>query len=475
MTTKQTRRNFLKTATVCVGTIAGSKIIGAPYILADKETRAKLRTVVIGCGGQGTGNHTPVAAREQLVALVDPDDKRLAKAMEKAKQTNPKVKMSIKTFNDYRKLFDKMAKEIDVVFIASPNHHHALPALMAMKLGKHVYVEKPLTHTIAEARLMADYARQYKVATQMGNQGHSGEGYRRLCEYIWSGAIGPVKEVFCWSNRANGGNGPRPPVLPVPEGMHWDEWIGPSPFRDYHKDLHPHEWHGWHDFGNGSLGNMGCHIMDGTFWALKLGYPTTVEAEQMIGGSDERYPIGTRIRWDFPAREGMEPVKLYWYDGLAKDQPYNKQTVGAIDCVVREATNRPPFVVELEKKYNRDFGSNGSILVGDKGIMTIGQHGDGCRMVPEEAHRAFPMPAATLPRIKGTHQSDFFRACRGGAPACANFDYSEPLAEIVLLGDLAMRAGAGRLIKWDGPAMRCTNLPELNRFIKPAYREGWRI
>ncbi len=476
MTTKQTRRNFLKTATVCVGTIAGSKIIGAPYILADKETRAKLRTVVIGCGGQGTGNHTPVAAREQLVALVDPDDKRLAKAMEKAKQTNPKVKMSIKTFNDYRKLFDKMAKEIDVVFIASPNHHHALPALMAMKLGKHVYVEKPLTHTIAEARLMADYARQYKVATQMGNQGHSGEGYRRLCEYIWSGAIGPVKEVFCWSNRANGGNGPRPPVLPVPEGMHWDEWIGPSPFRDYHKDLHPHEWHGWHDFGNGSLGNMGCHIMDGTFWALKLGYPTTVEAEQMIGGSDERYPIGTRIRWDFPSRGDMPPVKVFWYDGKRDiaDHVGDEDTISPAS-VSKAAANLPPIVEELEKKYNRNFGPNGTIYVGEKGYMYTGCYGDGARIVPEEHHQQVPLPDKLIQRIKGSHHDNFLVACRGGEPACSNFDYSSKFVEVTLLGSLAMIAGERKKIEWDGANMKCTNMPELSKFILTESRKGWTI
>jgi hypothetical protein len=218
---------------------------------------------------------------------------------------------------------------------------------------------------------------------------------------------------------------------------------------------------------------MGNHIIDPARWALKLGAPASVELEEVSGGSDERWPVSTRIRWDFPAREGMDPVKLYWYDGLAKGQPYDKKTVGNIDCVAREAQNRPPLVLELEKKYNRDFGADGSLFVGDKGMMMIGPFGDGCRMVPEEAHRAFPKPAATLPRVKGTHQSDFFRACRGGAPACANFEYSAALAEIVLLGDLAMLAGAGKRIEWDGAC--CSNLPEINRFLKTTYREGWRI
>ena len=472
MHAKLNRRNFIKAAAAGIGGMSALSVCGQ----CATETKKPLRVAVIGCGGRGI-TLLPEICNELVVALVDPDRRQLAGALDKIRKSSPATDVAtIRTFSDYRKMFDEMGKDLDAVIIATPNHKHALPALLAIRLGIHVYVEKPLTLTIGEARQLAEEARRHGVVTQMGQHGHSTEGTRRMCEYIWAGAIGQVREVYCWSDRANGlPTGGRPPASPIPEGIDWEQWIGPAPFRDYHAGLHRHSWHRWCDFGNGSIGNMGSHIIDPAYWALKLGRPVSVEAEELTGGSDDYYPVSTRIRWDFPAREGMEPVKLYWYDGLAKDQPYNKQTVGAIDCVVREATNRPPFVVELEKKYNRDFGSNGSILVGDKGIMTIGQHGDGCRMVPEEAHRAFPMPAATLPRIKGTHQSDFFRACRGGAPACANFDYSEPLAEIVLLGDLAMRAGAGRLIKWDGPAMRCTNLPELNRFIKPAYREGWRI
>lgn len=467
------RRDFIKAGAAAVGVSA----FGA-RAQETAQARKPLRVAVIGCGGgRGLPVLLPEACKERVVAVVDADQRQIAKALAVVgKKISPAAAAEVKVFSDYRKLFDEMGKELDAVMIATPNHQHALPALLAIRRGIHVYLEKPMTHTIAEARLLTREAKRHGVVTQVGQHGHSNEGCRRLCEYIWAGAIGQVREVICWSDRANGlPAGERPPRLPVPEGLDWEQWLGPAPFRGFHAGLHPHSWHRWRDFGNGSVGNMGNHIIDPARWALKLGSPTSVELEDVGGGDDERWSVSSRIRWEFPAREGMAPVKLYWYDGLAKGQPYNKQTVGAIDCVRREFSNRPPLLVELEKKYDRDFGSDGSLFVGDKGFMTIGPFGDGCRMVPEEAHRAFQPPPATLPRVKGTHQDDFFRACRGGAPACANFDYSEALTEIVLLGDLAMCAGAGKRIEWDGAATRCTNMPELNRFVKTESREGWRM
>jgi predicted dehydrogenase len=472
MHAKLSRRSFIKAAAAGVGGASAVSVCGQTSAAATKP----LRVAVIGCGGRGT-TLLPEICKERVVALADPDRRQIAGALEAVRKAAPTADAAaVRTFSDYRKLFDELGKELDAVIIATPNHQHALPALLAIRRGIHVYVEKPLALTIGEARQLAEEAKRTGVVTQVGNHGHSSEGCRRLCEYIWAGAIGQVREVICWSDRANGlPGGGRPPVLPVPDGLDWEQWIGPAPFRDYHEGLHRHSWHRWCDFGNGSIGNMGSHIIDPAYWALKLGSPASVEVEEMCGGGGEFYPVSTRIRWDFPAREGMDPVKLTWYDGLAKGQAYGKQTIGTIDCVVRAAQNRPPLLVELEKKYDRDFGDNGSLLVGDTGIMTMGPFGDGCRLVPEEAHRAYPKPAATLPRVKGTHQSDFFRACRGGAPACANFGYSVPLAEIVLLGDLAMRAGAGKRVEWDGPEMRCTKLPELNRHLKATYRDGWRI
>jgi len=323
---KQTRREFLKSALVAAGSMSAVQVFAASKKKAvSKPTvtvRAEkpLRVAVIGCGGQGRGTHVPPAAREQLVALVDPDDDCLNKASKRAKDMVPDIDpRKIRTFNDYRKLFDAMGKELDAVLIATPNHHHALPALMAMQLGINVYVEKPMAYNIAEARLLAEHSKKYKVATQMGNQGHCGEGIRRLCEYIWAGAIGNVTEVYSWTDRTNGGIGPRPPSEPPPAGMHWNEWIGPAPYRDYHDDLHPHEWHGWHDFGDGSLGNMGCHVLDCPHWSLKLGHPSSIEHEEATGGTDERFPFGNRIRWEYPSRGDMPPVKIYWYDGIRLD------------------------------------------------------------------------------------------------------------------------------------------------------------
>jgi len=475
MTPRQSRRQFLKTTIVSAGALTAWRVLGASAPVAKSATEKPLRVAVIGCGGQGRGAHVPPAARQQLVALVDPDEQCLNKALKRAKEIAPDIETrKIRTFTDYRKLFEVMGKELDAVLIATPNHHHALPALMAMPLGISALIEKPLCHTIAEARQLAEFSRKYKVATQMGNQGHCGEGYRRLCEYIWAGAIGNVTEVHSWSDRTNGGIGPRPSPQAVPAGLHWDEWIGPAPFREYHDDLHPHEWHGWYDFGNGSLGNMGCHVLDGPHWALRLGHPTSIELEEAIGGSDERYPVCTRVRWDYPARGNMPPVKIYWYDGKQLD-PRAPRPAIVPGKKVRGKPNRPPLVAELEKKYGRSFGSNGSLYVGDKGLMYTGTYGEGVRIIPEEKHKATPVPDKVLPRIIGGLHADFFRACRGGEPACSNFEVAARLTEMVLLGNLAMRAGVGKKIEWDGDAMRCTNLPELNQYLQHTNRDGWKI
>lgn len=467
------RRDFIKTVAAGVG---GLSVVGARGQSA-APAQKPLRVALIGCGGQGVGTLLPQACTERVVALADPDPRCIEAALAQIRKTAPSADTAaIKTFSDYRKLFDVMGRELDAAVIATPNHQHAPPALMAIRRGIHVYVEKPLTHTIHEARLLRDEAKRCGVVTQMGQHGHSNEGCRRLCEYIWAGAIGQVHEVHCWTSRCDGlFDASHSPALPLPEGFDWDAWIGPAPFRNFHADLHPHGWHLWHDFGNGSVGNMACHLVDPSYWALKLKGPEAVEVEDMHGGIGGVWPIRTRIRWDFPAREGMDPVKVYFYDGLAADQQYSEQTVEKRwrNTATRAYQYLPPLLLELEKKYGRDFGRNGSLLVGDKGIMTIGEFGDACRIVPEEVHRAFPMPDKLLPRIKGSHQSDFFRACRGGAPACANFDYSAPLAEIALLGNIAMLAGLKRRVEWDGAAMRCTNRPELNRFLKPSCRDGW--
>jgi predicted dehydrogenase len=382
----------------------------------------------------------------------------------------------IQVFTDYRKMFDKLSRQIDAVFIATPNHQHALPALIAMQLGKHVYCEKPVCQNIGEARAMRAVAAKSKVATQMGNQGHCEEGYRRLCEYIWAGTIGKVTETHSWTNRANGGEGPRPPVLPVPAGLNWEEWIGPAPYRDFHSDLHPHSWHGWHDFGNGSIGNMGCHVLDGVFWALKAEHPTSIEVEAMRGGSDERYPMGSRVRWDVPARGDMPALKVYWYEGLKQDA--TGRPTGNLRQVVGDDRNFPALLHELRKRYpdeELDRGDSGTLYVGEKGVIFTGTYGDKMHIVPYAKMEETPAPPRTLPRPKGIFV-DFLDAIRSGKNKTAvDFDYGTRLTEFAILGNLAMKAGSGKKVMWDGPNMKVTNLPELNAFVKRAPRKGWSV
>jgi predicted dehydrogenase len=313
-----------------------------------------------------------------------------------------------------------------------------------------------------------------KVATQMGNQGHCEEGYRRLCEYIQAGVIGKVTETHSWTNRANGGHGPRPPKKRPPAGLHWQEWIGPAPYRDFHEDLHPHSWHGWFDFGNGSIGNMGCHVLDGAYWALKVEHPESIEVEQLRGGSDERHPLGARIRWDIPARGDMAPVKVYWYEGMKPDAIGNP--TGAIRTAKDEDRYYPPMLLDLMKQHPDEelgAGDSGTIYVGEKGVIFTGTYGDKMHIVPWEKMRETPAPPKKLPRPESVFK-DFLAAVHAGKrETAANFDYGARLTEFCLLANLAVHAGVGKRVNWDGPAMKVTNLPELNRWLKHEPRKGW--
>ena len=470
------RRSFLKRAPLAAGAWSATRLRPTPNILAATGTIDKLNCVQIGCGGRGMSAHLDqVVNRHQqnLYAIVDPDANRHAEVKGWLQRHNLDGD-KLQVFTDYRPMFDKIGKQIDAVFIAAPNHHHALAAMIAMQLGKNVYCEKPVCRDVAEAREMREMAARSKIATQMGNQGHCEEGYRRLCEYIWSGVIGKVTETHSWTDRANGGVGPRPPTLPVPAGLHWDSWIGPAPYRDYHSDLHPHEWHGWYDFGNGSIGNMGCHVLDGVFWALKIEHPAGVEVEYIRGGSDERYPTGSRIRWDVPARGDMPPVKVYWYEGLNKTT--HDEAVGNLKAARGEARSFPPLLLELRKQYpdeELDRGDSGTLYVGEKGVIFTGTYGDKMHIVPWEKMKETPQPARTLPRPKDIF-TDFIEACRAGKTETAvSFDYGTRLTEFAILGNLAQHVGEGKKVEWDGPNMKVTNIPELNRWVKRPYRKGW--
>ena len=475
MSQQITRRKFLQSTAAAAGVAAGSNVFAAPAVLSERSPNSKLGTVVIGVVNQGKPA-VVAACTERLIALCDVDDNHNAQAKKFIGEQHPDIDLGgIQEFYDYRKMFDKIHKDIDAVFIAAPDHHHAVASVMAMKLGKHVYCEKPMAHSIGEVRTMMETARRQKVMTQLGNHHHSSESVRRLCEYIWAGAIGNVTETYSWARTGRGGIGGRLAAQPVPAGLHWDEWIGPAAYRDYHEKLHPKLWRSWWEFGDGSVGDWGCHNLDGVFMALKLGAPASVEALEQIGGSDERYPLANVLRWNFPARGDMPPVKVHWYDGFQG----TAEALAKLDENNPEGEhNRPPVVAEIEKKYGRKLTDGGAIFVGDKGILVTGNYCESPRLVPEERQQSFPVPPKTLPRVKKglTHYTDFLRACKeGGVPPCSHFDYGGPLTEIVLLGCLAERAGVGKHVEWDAEKAEVTNLPELNRFVRREFRKGWEL
>jgi predicted dehydrogenase len=442
------RRRFLQQSAGIAGAAAGFHFAGVPALLGAPAANEKLGIAVIGCGGQGSGN-PGVGARERLVAMVDVDDKRLGDAVKKITDKVPDVK----TYYDYRKMFDECHKQIDAVLIATPDHHHAPAAIRAIQLGKHVFCEKPLTWCLYEARKLTEEARKHKVATQMGNQGHSGAGYRLLCEYIWAGAIGPVTETHSLMTRNFGGKGDRPAGKPVPQGLHWDEWLGPASMRDYHDGLHPFSWRSWSEFGTGTLGDMGCHILDGTFWALKLGEAKqyTIECVAQTAGSKEMFPQNNHLRWEFPARGDMPAVKVNSYDNAW-----------------------PQAVKDIEAKYNEKLGG-GTLYVGEKGYMVTGTYGENPRILPKDKHDATPKPDQKIPRSKHGMMGDFLAACKGGEPASSNFDYAGPFTEFVLTGVLASRAGAGKKLEWDVAKLQCTNVADVNQWVKRDYRKGWEV
>jgi predicted dehydrogenase len=444
MSNRYTRRGFLKRGVALAGAAALAR---GPYVLAEGAPASKLGVAVVGAGGMG-GYSVDQALGQRLVALVDVDENIIAKVMkDKVKDLSPAPKV----FYDYRKMLDECAKDIDAVLVATPDHNHAPAAIRAINLGKAAFSQKPLAHNIRECYVLANAAREKKVPTQMGNQGHCGEGIRRVCEYIWGGAVGNPTESHTILGRNFGGSGGRPPSKPVPPGLHWDEWLGPAPYRDYHDGLHAFSWRSWRAFGTGTIGDMACHHLDAPFWALRLGEAKTftVECLNTKGGSAEMYPQDNVVRYEVPARGDMPPVKVYAYDheGL-----------------------KPEIMKETEKKYDRKFGEF-TLFVGDKGL--IGSDG---RIIPEEKHKEFASPPKTLPRAHGGPIEDLFWCIRNGGAPCSNFtDSAGPLTAFVLAGHLAQFAGVGKKVKWDVQKMQCTNMPGLNQFVRRTYRPGWEV
>lgn len=451
MTLRSTRRDFLKTTAAITGAAAGTQVFGVPAFSAERSPSSKLGVGVIGCGGMGGGN-PGVAASERAVALVDVDDNIMGKALERIKDKAP----GVRTYCDYRKMFDECAKDLDVVLIATPDHHHAPAAMRAIKLGKAAFVQKPMAHDVAEVYALMKAAKEKNVPTQMGNQGHYGEHIRLLCEYIWAGAIGNITETHTIFGRNFGGSGKRPAGKPVPKGLHWDEWIGPANFREYHDGLHPFSWRSWREFGTGTIGDMACHNLDMLFWALRVADAKrfTITCLSQKPGSDEMYPTDNVILWEVPARGDMPAVKIHAYDH------------GGI---------MPPIMKEAAAKYRAKFGEN-TLFVGEKGMISSFGTAGGFQFLPQERFNEVPRPAKTLPRAHGGPIGDLLYVMKNGGTPCSDFPTSSgPLTSFALSGHLAMLAGVGKKVEWDVEKMECTNLPEANKFARRDYRAGWEL
>lgn len=441
------RRALLgRTAAAATITIVPRHVLGGAGRTAPSE---KLNIAGVGIGGQGAHDLQSVSS-ENIVALCDVDWDYAGKVF----GAYPEAKR----YRDFRVMLEK-EKGIDAVVVATPDHTHAVVSMMAIKMGKHVYCEKPLTRTVYEARALGEAAREAGVATQMGNQGMAFEGNRLINEWIWDGAIGQVREVHAWSDRpthngqlfwAQGVDRPKD-TPPVPETLDWDLWLGPAPQRPYHPAYHPFRWRGWWDFGSGGLGDMGIHNLAPVFSALKLAAPRSVHARSTLF-NDETLPLASTVHYEFGARVDMPPVTLHWYDGGM-------------------APPRPPEL-EDDRELSRE---DGLIFVGDKGKMYVeGWGGHSPRLIPEAKMRAYKRPPKTLPRSIG-HHAEWVKACKEGTPTRSAFEtFAGPLTEAVLLGTVCVRTGGKRLF-WDSTNLKVTNLPEANEYLHYEYRPGWTL
>ncbi|HEV3340449.1 MAG TPA: Gfo/Idh/MocA family oxidoreductase [Pirellulales bacterium] len=448
---KKSRRRFLST-TAAAGfgfIIVPRHVLGGPGHVPPSE---RVNLAGIGAGGMGGGD---IATFHRLganvVALCDVDDARAAGSYNAFPQA--------RRYKDFRVLLDKEAKNVDAVTVGTPDHIHAVASMGAIRAGKHVYCQKPLTHTLYECRQLTKAARAAKVMTSMGNQGHATDGARLTNEWLRAGVIGEVREVHVWSDRAGKlwkqGIG-RPTETPaVPSTLDWNLWLGPVRERPYHPAYAPVSWRGWWDFGTGALGDMGCHIIDHPVWALELPAPTSVESRTTLDGTlldggktnFETYPLASIIYYEFPARGKLPPVKMTWYEG------------GLM----------PPTPAGMPA--GQQLPDNGALYVGSEGTMYHGSHGGMPQLLSATLHEKAKTVAKTMDRSPG-HYEEWIAACKGGKAPTAGFDYSGPLTEIVLLGVLSLRAPGRRLI-WDSENLKVTNLPELNDFTHIEYRQGF--
>lgn len=427
---RTTRRQFLSSATA---TAAGLTVLRDSRSAFGYQANEKLDLAIIGSGGRGASNLQGVKD-ENIVALCDVDQRRAAATFAKYPD--------VKKFADYRKLLDEMDSEVDAVVVSTPNHVHVPASVTAMRMGKHAYCEKPLAHSVREARLAAKVAAEQGVATQMGTQIHATDNYRRIVELIRAGAIGDVSECHCWL-RGGGSAGDRPTdTPPIPEGLNWDLWLGPAPERPYHPCYVPHDWHYWWDFGGGAFGNMGCHYFDLAFWALDLRAPTTIEADGPRA-HPESTPAWQHVRCQFDARGDQPPVLLTWTHGPKK-------------LTVFAENDLPDWA------WGAFVGSEGMLLV------SYNKH----QLWPAEKFEGFEAPEPSIASSVGHHR-EWLDACRTGSPTTCNFDYSGAVTESMLLGNIAFRTG--KKLEWDAKAMQFTNCPEANDFLGREYRTGWEL
>ncbi|OHB72081.1 MAG: hypothetical protein A2V70_20955 [Planctomycetes bacterium RBG_13_63_9] len=442
MSTKRefSRRQFLAgTAGVATFTIVPRHVLGAPGV---PSANNKLNIASVGIGGMGSGDVRSVPS-ENIVALCDVDGSAL--------ERNAKQFPDAKLHTDFRKMLETQ-KDIDAVMIATPDHAHAVVTMMALGMGKHVFCQKPLTHSVQEALEVAKAAKEAKVATQMGNQGQATEAARLVCEYIDAGAIGKVREIHSWSNRRpdiSPRGIPRPKdTPPVPAHLDWDLWLGPAPKRPYHPCYHPFAWRGWWDFGTGVLGDIGCHNLSAAFKALKLGWPESVEACSTHWNAppeikDETAPLASIVTFRFAAEGDRGEIMIHWYDG------------GMM----------PPLPKEVGAR--NIFQNDGTLIVGDEGMLL------GAQLLPEAKARVFGKPPQKLPRSPG-HYQEWIDACKGGKPAGSNFvDHAGHLAAVVLMGNIAIRTQ--EKLYWDAEKQQFANSEAANRLLHPPYREGWSL
>lgn len=435
MKSQTTRRQFLQTSTA-----AGAAFwVGNSF--AESETTSpneKLNIAVVGTQGRASGNIGQIN-KQNIVAFADVDSVSLGKRLKEFPSAN--------RYKDFRKMFEKEDKNIDAVLVSSPDHIHAPATAMAIRMGKHAYCEKPLTHTIFEARTLAQLAKKHNAVTQMGTQIHAGNNYRRVVELIRSGAIGKVTEAYAWVGKG-WADGRFKFGKPAPSRLDWDLWLGPTQKRPYTEGVHPASWRKFWDYGSGTLGDMGCHYIDLIFWALKLKHPTHAWAE-----GPAVHPVGAprwcSTHWAFPARGEMPPMTVHWSDG----------------------GKRPDILATLKHKNGKPIKwGDGQLFVGHKGMILSSYSNH--LLLPEDKFEGFEPPKQTIPNSIG-HHNEWIQACKTGGKTTCNFEYSGALSETVLLGTVAFRVG--KKIAWDAKNMQATNCPEANDLVHKEYRKGWSL